>query len=960
MRPRRTSRALAALLTAASLHVLVDSPALAQPPPAPAGPAGGNWYMEANAIRTEGMALVQRGEVDAGIVKLERSLAIAEANKSDDYIALALGALAQAYVQKRDPVKVEALYQRVVDLRKKMEGPKGLFYAMALNDLGNFYFQTGRFDRAQPVLEESIAIYEAAGGTRGVGGVAPMYNLAMLHVGTGDLSRAAGLLERALTLQEGFAGKDHPAIAPFLSALGIVAHHRGELQRAEELDRRGCQMLEKMKGEGPELGQCLANLGMVLQSKGDYPAAKVELERGLAMLQYEDPQTRQRKRRGAQLQIARAVTALAQLFEATGDTPRARATFKDAVTMIDEDLNNVLASGSERDKRELFSRSSAQIGLVVSFHLGAAQNDPDALDLALRTLLRRKGRVLDAAAQGAKLLRNRLSTEEQALFDKLAAARNDLARLALGAPGTPPSGSPEAKEREANAKERIQKLEVELGERSRVYRAHTEDPTPARVQGALSDGAALVEIVRFSPYNVKWRKRDEAYRPARYAAYLVPAAGKIEAIDLGLAEEIDADVKALRTAFADPARKDATALAQALDAKVLRPILARLDANGKPAAGKPRMMYLSPDGALNLVPFVALVDGDGRPRVETITFDYLTSGRDLLLRTAESPKKEGPLVAANPDFGNAPAPGPKTGLRMLFPPLPGTAEEGRTISAMLSGSALVTDAQATEAALKRVRGPEVLHIATHGFFLGEPKDAAAKTRALELEMSNAAAGGGNAPKSTMVFPDNPLLRSGLALAGANRREGEEDGLLTALEAAGIDLWGTKLVVLSACETGVGDISNGEGVYGLRRALVLAGAQTSLMSLWQVDDEATRDLMIEYYRRLGAGEGRVEALRRAQLALLAGEGRRHPFYWAAFIASGDERPVSLSVLPPPPPRAREASSPQPPPKTARGARGCACETGAGEGAQGGWALALAAAALLVRRPRRGIAKGGARP
>ncbi|MGH9799146.1 MAG: CHAT domain-containing protein, partial [Blastocatellia bacterium] len=161
--------------------------------------------------------------------------------------------------------------------------------------------------------------------------------------------------------------------------------------------------------------------------------------------------------------------------------------------------------------------------------------------------------------------------------------------------------------------------------------------------------------------------------------------------------------------------------------------------------------------------------------------------------------------------------------------------------------------------------------------------------------------------------ENPLLRSGLGLAGANlQKSGDDDGILTAQEAAGLDLWGTKLVVLSACDTGVGEVKNGEGVYGLRRALVLAGSETQVMSLWPVSDLGTRDLMIGYYKRLLAGQGRTEALRNNQLQMLRSGGqvsdstnrilvtkgqniaakdgvkkdRSHPYYWASFIQSGE--------------------------------------------------------------------------
>jgi len=138
-----------------------------------------------------------------------------------------------------------------------------------------------------------------------------------------------------------------------------------------------------------------------------------------------------------------------------------------------------------------------------------------------------------------------------------------------------------------------------------------------------------------------------------------------------------------------------------------------------------------------------------------------------------------------------------------------------------------------------------------------------------------------------VRAENPLLRSGLALAGVNvRGSGEDNGILTALEASGLNLWGTKLVVLSACDTGVGEVRNGDGVYGLRRSFVLAGADSLVMSLWPISDYTTRQLMIGYYRNLKQGLGRGAALRQVQLDMLKRNPKLHPFYWANFIHSGE--------------------------------------------------------------------------
>jgi len=211
-----------------------------------------------------------------------------------------------------------------------------------------------------------------------------------------------------------------------------------------------------------------------------------------------------------------------------------------------------------------------------------------------------------------------------------------------------------------------------------------------------------------------------------------------------------------------------------------------------------------------------------------------------------------------------------------FPPLPGTAEEASEIERLARNAIVLTGAQATEAALKQVSRPRVLHIATHGFFLN---GAAAGVGEKERDLQKVPADGARI--------ENPSLRSGLALAGANlRKSGDDDGILTALEAAGLDLWGTKLVVLSACNTGVGDVRSGDGVYGLRRALVLAGSETQVMSLWRVSDRGTKELMVEYYKRLLRGEGRGEALRQVQLQMLKSKNRNHPYYWASFIQSGE--------------------------------------------------------------------------
>jgi CHAT domain-containing protein len=216
--------------------------------------------------------------------------------------------------------------------------------------------------------------------------------------------------------------------------------------------------------------------------------------------------------------------------------------------------------------------------------------------------------------------------------------------------------------------------------------------------------------------------------------------------------------------------------------------------------------------------------------------------------------------------------------------LPGTADEGVQIAELLSALHLAGN-DATTINLGMIKRPKVLHIATHGYFLPDqliPEDA---TNLFGIDATG---------KLAEFSGEDPMLRSGLVLAGANHpdKNPEDDGYLTALEATHLDLQGTELVTLSACDTGQGDIQTGEGVYGLQRALIVAGARSLLLSLWKVPDDATCDFMVRFYTLLKQGAGRYEALVAVQR-----EFRTHPnpiwrdiHYWGAWQLIGDWRPI----------------------------------------------------------------------
>ncbi|MEE4662227.1 MAG: CHAT domain-containing protein, partial [Halieaceae bacterium] len=415
----------------------------------------------------------------------------------------------------------------------------------------------------------------------------------------------------------------------------------------------------------------------------------------------------------------------------------------------------------------------------------------------------------------------------------------------------------------------------------------------------------------YRPFDVQSDLGNQWGAP-RYAAYLLFPNGRIEVVDLGDAAEVDAaaqsfvqllqnrNVQFRRSAPIPIIREENfEQLTGDIRALVFDPIAPYLQDTDH--------LLISPDGQLNRLPFEALqTETGGEYLVQQYQISYLNSGRDLLKFGVVAPSANPGVILADPDYQIADetlqlaqaqtrSSGDSrrsTDLSQLqFGRLPGTAAEAAAIQPLLPNATVLLEAEATENVLKQVEAPRILHIATHGFFLEDIERAPSDTsRGLGVVAHDGTRP--PAPNRPRVAVENPLLRSGLALAGFNTRSsGSEDGVLTALEASNLNLFGTQLVVLSACKTGVGDIANGEGVYGLRRAFALAGAESQLMSLWQVDDFGTQSLMARYYEKLTAGMGRSEALREVQLEMIeAGGEYSHPFYWSAFILAGDWRPL----------------------------------------------------------------------
>jgi CHAT domain-containing protein len=778
--------------------------------------------------------------------------------------------LAVLYVHQLAHAKAEALYRKNLEYAEADRPQDPMLLSSALQEMGFIYTSSREFDKALPHYERALKVLEDRG--REDESLAMLLGqFCALHVHRHDYAAALARCERGLQIcdRNGISG----ATLPFLQAMaGMAYSYNGDYSKAEPLLESYLSAAEKTSGsESSVLEGALDNVGWHYRGRGDFAKAERLIKRSIDIIE---------KRVGrSHNDVAMKLNHLAELYWAWNQHVPEIAPIALRASEIDEStLSYVLSSGSEDQKRAYLGLYEQGTDRIISYHVGFAPRDPLATRLALNSVLRRKGRVLDAVSDSMRTLREKMSSDDQKVFDELKGVREQLSTLTLHGPQQGMSSS-EFRSLIDKLSEGERKLQSDLSSRSASYRVQSDKIEFEKIKGLIPDDAALIEIVAYRPFDIRYRKYTEAFRSPRYVAYVLRKNADPAFADLGEVSSIDADIKTLRTALSSPQNTDAKKLARALHDKVIQPLRANLSGV--------KHLLISPDGMLNLVPFGALADDKDRYLVQDYEITYLSSGRDLLRLQASAEPKKPPALIGNPTFdqsgdtSSSPGGGKRSvdfG-RVRFTALPGTEGEIKSISGILDKPEVMTGADATERSIKKLSSPVLLHVATHGFFLSDISTTAAGSRSLEYDP-------GGAPVVKVPSSENPLIRSGLALAGANTPgSSADDGVLTALEVAGLDLGGTQLVVLSACDTGVGEVRNGDGVYGLRRALVIAGSEAQVMSLWKVDDAATRDLMVAYYKGLQQGEGRTEALRNVQVKMLANPATSHPFYWASFIPSG---------------------------------------------------------------------------
>jgi CHAT domain-containing protein/tetratricopeptide (TPR) repeat protein len=893
------------------------------------------------------------GDLIASKETSERAVEIATSALRPDHPtrALALRYLAATLFDLGDSTRALALTEEALATAERNYGTEHHVTAEYLNDLGFAQFDLGDYVSARTTLERALRIYEARYGGWHEYVATTLLVLARANAGLGDFDRAGRDQDRALAIHTKVSGSNHPFVALTLMERAAVHRARGVPLEARPLIERALSIREENLGpDHRDVARTMLELASVLTETGRAAQAHGFAERALRIWErldlpdapeyatvlalYADLRARRgdfasaRTFYGRALQIrsrvfgptnpvyAEAQSALAPVLAALGDRAAALDAAFESETVGRDHLRLMLQSLSER--QALHYAATRPRGLDLLLTLSATT--PEAARAAADSVVKSRALVLDEiAARHAvgRALPPQLADDWGALLS----ARQRLANLMVRGPGQ--MSADQYGELVEQARGETETLERSLAGGSADFRSAMDRARVGldEVIAAIPAGSALLSFVRYSrirlPSDVPGGSAGLLSETPFYAAIVLRSNQPPVAVPVGPAADVDRLVSAWRqdVSVADDLhtlRSRSSADADlALRRLVWDPIAGHI-------AGATRL-FVVPDGSLSLLPLAAL-----RTEARTFLLDegptihYLSAERDLL--QADQTITSGQLLAiGGPAFDEA-APGdsaasprgpdlaagagPQAAMRgtadpcmsletVNFQALPGTLDEARDVAGVwqVGGTAarILIGREATETALKLgARHSRILHLATHGFFLN--------TACAARPVSDTRGVGGLVGARANAVA-NPLLLSGLALAGANRRASagpdQDDGILTAEEVASLDLSGVEWAVLSACDTGVGEIRAGEGVFGLRRAFQVAGARTVIMSLWSVDDQATRAWMRALYEgRFQQRLSTADAVHAASVAVLKDRRAKglstHPFYWAAFVAAGDWR------------------------------------------------------------------------
>jgi tetratricopeptide (TPR) repeat protein len=814
--------------------------------------------------------------------------------------AEALEKLASLYREMGNYQAAEPRFQQALESFQKTWGQNHPSTSRVLNDLGLLWMDTAEFAKAEDSFERSLVIDQTVFPNGHPNTAITFVNLGVFQTKLGSYPQAESYFKKALEIEARFFGDEHPQVAAVLNSMAALYKVQGDYATAEPLFRRALEIREKVLGtDHPDTAESFNNLGTLCERMKNYPEAERLLQTALLVFQ---------KARGpSDPTIVPILNNLALLYKDLGNLTKSEDLYRRALeinanafpgghplTLIvldnlallefDRDNYSEAIAVSEQANQLLsgllakvlaFASEEQRLAFESTMHpytlLGAVTGAEAQL---AESVLHYKGIVLDSIIEDRSLADAEKTADDRNLLAKLNNDKRELGQLLLQ---TPAGMRTEANQRVEALEHEVAEIEGTLAQHGArigsVRRALTV--TVPQVQAVIPQDAALIEYLEYLQYIGKGQFE------LRYGAGVLQPEGNLSWVPLGPADEIDRAVRRYQNLVRHAAEEEEVSTnLDALYQKLWAPI-------EKILAAKTRHVIISPDGQLNFVSIATLLDPDKRFLAEKYRVQYVASGRDLT-REVNLTKSTDVVVVANPDFrfrasnasekGDNSASGPvlhplasnknREIADLVFNPLPGTEKEGDALIQEFKQwnwhVVSLLGENATKEALSAVESPYILHVATHGFFQPAEKPDP-----------------GNAEETMSIKPDvtrskffeNPMHRSGLALAGAqstveawkrgNTPLVENDGILTAEDVSALKLTGTWLATLSACDTGSGQAKSGEGVMGLRRGFIEAGVQNLLMTLWPINDETTVQIVTDFYKAAHQSGNAPDALAQVQ-------------------------------------------------------------------------------------------------
>jgi CHAT domain-containing protein len=744
--------------------------------------------------------------------------------------------------------EAEKGFDETLGLVKTAFTESSLQYAIVLNNKAMLYQNVGRYDEGIELMKQAIATADAAfkksmKRKNSFDGRRFQTNLAFMYQMAGKFPEAeATFLDMKKSYEKNMAS-NNPEYAVLLNQLAILYMQTKKMDQVEPLLKKAQEILKKKHGEeSPTYARATGDLGIFYRINTKYAEAEPLLKKAMDI--------REQTLGSSHPDFIRTKEEMAILYWKMSKWDEAYAQYKPVMDKTIDFINNYFPPMSEAEKTKYWDITFPRFQRFYNFAVAASTAKPAIVEDVYDYQTATKGLLLNATNKikqailrsGDKGLINEYLQwldKKESLARYYSLSKEELTEQKIDLA---------AIEAEAN------RMERSLSSRSSDFSSgySTQKINFKQIRDVLAETDAVVEIIRINTYDQDFTT-DSKY----IALVLTKSMQQPKIIVLDNGTQLD-------TRYAKFYRN---AVQQKLDdGYSYDQYWAKIDAA---IIGK-KVVYLSPDGAYNQINLNTLKQPGGDYVINRYDLFIVGNSKDLIALKANKPvaPQKNAMLLGFPDYGGD-----------MIAPLPGTKLELENISKILKAGGYqisqFIQQQASEKNLKSVKSPALMHIATHGYFL---KDSDNGGNAFGVNAENAA--------------NNPLLRSGLMLANASKTvsghtqtnlESNDNGILTAYEAMNLDLENTNLIVLSACETGLGDVKNGEGVYGLQRAFLVAGADAMIMSLWKVDDAATQQLMTNFYTNWIKLGNKQKAFKQAQLQLMT--KFKEPYYWGAFVMMG---------------------------------------------------------------------------